>query len=208
LIDRLLARRPNGAIKLAPAAQLPPHWPEQAELEWISRARECRQLVAWFGGLAMSPGRRRATILGKTAGDRRTVTGRGDLEPPVSSAIGRYLFEPDAAVLAAGLCGDLAAQQQLSAIAAGSVYLTGDRPMVDPALSCFEVQEVLPYRVKRLKAVLRERRIGRLEVKKRGVPYDPRQVQQQLWVPGDNAATLLLTRVGGKVKAILAQRVR
>ena len=63
VIDRLRAARPEGAVKLAPAATLPEAWPQEAELEWIGRATECRQLVCWFGALAGEPGRRRATIV-------------------------------------------------------------------------------------------------------------------------------------------------
>ena len=32
-----------------------PPWSERCELEWISRDRECRQLVAWHGGASTSP---------------------------------------------------------------------------------------------------------------------------------------------------------
>src|SRR5690606_27367077 len=63
VIDQLLARNPHAAIKLAPACEPLRHWEERAELEWISRAGECRQLVAWFGALTDSPGTRRATML-------------------------------------------------------------------------------------------------------------------------------------------------
>ena len=52
VIDHLRAACPAGAVKLAPAATLPDAWPREAELEWISRAGECRQLICWFGELA------------------------------------------------------------------------------------------------------------------------------------------------------------
>jgi hypothetical protein len=37
MIDRLLERVAAGAVKLAPAAELPARWSDVAELEWISR---------------------------------------------------------------------------------------------------------------------------------------------------------------------------
>jgi len=207
LINQLLALQPNGAIKLAPAAQLPEHWSEQAELEWISRGRECRQLVAWFGGLAKAPGMRRATMLGKTAGDFHTLLGTPDVPIETAKQIDRFLFEPDPAVLAAKLTGALAADLGLKAIAPGIAYLAGDRPLRNTALSCFEVQEVMPYRAKRIKALLKARGIGRLEVKKRGVDHDPEQVRRELQTHGEQAATLLLTRIQDSVVSILARRV-
>ena len=210
VIDRLLNSNEGGAVKLAPAAVLPERWTSDAELEWISRAGECRQLVAWFGHLATNCGTRRATIV--FGHDRppqfRTLVGDPGVTPTAAARPGRFLAEPDAAVLAAGLVGALAQQHGLAAIAPGTVYLTGDQAVLDPALACFEVTEILPFDVRRLKAHLRERGIGRLEIKKRGVDIDPVRLRHQLRVPGDEMATLFLARRGRSVSALLANRVR
>lgn len=206
VIDRLLAVIPSAAIKLAPAADVPDRWSRQAELEWISHAGECRQLVAWFGGLAARPGRRAATIVG--AGSiARTLVDRSDAPAPENTAIGHYLFEPDAAVLAARLVPTLCAELGLTAIAPGAAYLTGDVLQRDATVQCFEVSDVLPFDLKRVKALLRQRGIGRLEVKKRGVPHDPEQLRRQLRVPGAERGTLLITSVRGVGTAILARRM-
>jgi len=206
-IDRLLERQPSAAVKLAPAAEVPQAWSPRAELEWIGRHRQCRQLVAWFGELAKHPGLRRATVLGKTSQECRTFTGMPGEFPPIAAGVQRYVFEPDAAVLAANLAGALAAEHGLSALAPDVAYLTGDHPIADAALSAFEVDEVLPYDLKRLRALVRLRGIGRLEVKKRGVTDDPEKVRRQLKMPGDQSATLLLARAGRKTLAILARRL-
>lgn len=232
-IESLLAAKPSGAVKLAPAADLPPGWSDSAELEWISRGGECKQLVAWFGALAAAPGLRRASVLTnpQASGGRqppgeshasqcdlptqhaplacavRTLVGQPSQPIPVARRMARYLAEPDAVVLAADLTGVLAAEHELAAIAAGSVYLTGDRAAPDAALAWFEIAEVLPFDVKRLKALLLARRCGRLEIKKRGVPHDPETVRRQLRVPGENSATLFITRQGAAVVAIVARRV-
>ncbi|HUY36265.1 MAG TPA: class I SAM-dependent methyltransferase [Pirellulales bacterium] len=214
-LERLLRVCPAAAIKLAPAAELPPRWTAEAELEWISRGGECRQLVAWFGSSARTPGCRRATVVvsRETSSESepsyhvRTFVGDPNVELPVADRLGRYLAEPDASVLAARLTATLAAEHGLAAVAPGTVYLTGQRANADPALAWFEVSDVLPFDLKRLKSLLRGRGIGRLEVKKRGVPHDPAQVLQQLRVPGDQAATLFLTRITGAVTAIICRRL-
>jgi hypothetical protein len=206
-IDRLRARSAHGAVKLAPAAEVYEPWSQEAELEWISFSRECRQLVLWFGRLAIAVGRRRATIVDRHGAPPRSVTGSAAVETSIVARIGRYLFEPDAAVLAADLTGALAEELQLAAIAPGAVYLTGDSPIRDPAVAAFEVLDVVPFDLKRLKKLLRAGRFGRLEVKKRGVPHDPAAVARQLKVPGEHAATLLIARLGKPVVAILARRV-
>lgn len=206
VIDGLLARNPNAAIKLAPAAELPAHWVELAQLEWISRAGQCRQLVAWFGRLAREPGRRQATVLGALGSYPRTVSHNPSAEFPVSSSIRSHVFEPDAAVLAAKLVATLAVEYQLSPIGPGSAYLTADRAIDDRALACFEVWEVMPYRMQLIKAWLRAHDVGQLEIKKRAVDLDPKKVHRQLAPRGSQRATLIVTTVGEKVTAIMAHR--
>jgi hypothetical protein len=104
------------------------------------------------------------------------------------------------------LAGTLAAEHRLVQLSSSAVYLSGDRPVFDPALAAFEVTDVLPFDGKCLKRLLRERCIGRLEVKKSGTNHDPRQVRRQLHPHGENSATLLLTRIEKRVIAILAKR--
>lgn len=206
-IERLISINPHAAIKLAPAAVLPERWSAEAELEWISRGGECRQLVAWFGDLARPAGTVRATRLTPATGAVDSFCGSPQVRPEIAPQVGRFVYEPDAAVLAAHLEGALAVEHGLTAANAGIAYLTGDVTIQEPLLACFEVQAVMPFQAKRLRALLRSRGIGRLEVKKRGVPYDPAELQRQLRVPGDEAATLIVTRLRDAVTAIVAQRV-
>lgn len=207
-IETLLATSPTGAIKLAPAATFPMHWLETAECEWISRAGVCRQLVAWFGRLADNPGRRRATlVIGREQPPKyHTFIGAASEELAVAPRLGRYLAEPDAAVLAAGLVGSLAAATGLAAIAPGAVYLTGDTITSDPALTWFEITDETAFNIRGLKVLLRDRRIGDLEIKKRGVDVDPARLRQQLRTPGEERATLFLVRRGKTVTALLTRR--
>jgi hypothetical protein len=204
-IEELLAANPHAAVKLAPAATLPAGWSARAELEWISRARECRQLVAWFGALAAEPGRRRATCV--DAEGAHTFAGEGGAVAPQAERIGRYLFEPDPAVLAADLAGALAGEHALATVEPGIAYLTADRRVAHPLLSAFEVDEVLALDVKRVAALVRGRGIGRLEVKVRGVEGDPAELRRRVNSQGDGEATLLVTRIAGRATAILGRRV-
>jgi hypothetical protein len=211
-LERLRAANPNAAVKLAPACAAPESWREGVELEWIGQGGECRQQVAWSGSLALRPGNRCATIVSRDGDVLRTIAAthaqsQTDFAPPAAH-VGRYVCEPHAAVFAAQLVGPLAAEHGLLPLGARSGYLTGDaRPVFDAALSAFEVQDVLPFDVKRLKRHLRERGIGRLEVKKRGVDVDPQRVRRQLQVEGDVSATLLLAPLAGRVQAIVARRL-
>jgi len=207
VIEWLLAASANAAVKLAPAAVLPDGWSDRAELEWISRRRECRQLVAWFGELAKQPGRCRATVLDVEGRVRRTFCGEPNRAVPIVAKLGRYVFEPDPAVLAAKLEGALAAEHKLSAVAAGVAYFTGDEPLADPALAAFEILDVLPLRPKALKNWLAERGIGRLEIKKRGIDIEPERLRRHVQGKGENAAVFLIARIAGRATVIAARRV-
>lgn len=206
-VARMIAANPQAAVKLAPAANVPVEWATRCELEWIGRDRECRQLVAWHGELANAPGWRRATVVTSDGTVARSITGRPDHSAPLARDLGPFVFEPDAAVLAARLTGTLAAQHELKRVSAGIAYLTGPSAIDDPALQCFAVDEVLPLKIATIAELLHQRKIGRLEIKKRGVDHDPQQIRRELKLQGDNSATLLLTQLNRKRVAILARRI-
>jgi hypothetical protein len=208
-VERLVAACPNAAIKLAPAARVPAEWETLSELEWISRDGECRQLIAWRGKLATCPGERRATVVWPKAGgvETRSVVGQRGQSIPVVASPDRFVYDCDPGVLAAGLAGVLAAEHGLAAFNARPTYLTGATAIRDAALSCFEVTDVLPLREKFISTLLRERRIGQLEIKKRGVRISPEKLRKSLKLRSDRAAVLLITPVSGRVKAILARRI-
>ena len=206
-IGWLLGQVPHAAVKLAPATKVPAAWTARCELEWISRDRECRQLVAWHGNLARSPGQRRATVLPTACGlAPRTLIGPPHQPIRLRDDVDSYIFDIDPAVLDAGLKGVLALEHDLSALGPGPTYFTGPRPIDDAALAGFEVADVLPLQLRKLTPYLRERGIGQLEIKKRGVDIDPEKLRRDLKLRGDNSATLLITPIAGRPIAILAQR--
>jgi len=210
VIDDWLKKCPNGAMKLAPAAEPPADWVEQAELEWITCHRQCRQLVVWFGELAEQPGKRRATkLMAKPWGGcvERTITGAPNVSCDAVSEPRRYLYDPDPSVLAAKLLGQLAAGEHLSTLGSGGAYLTGDRDLDNSLLQKFVVQDCLPLRAATVAGYLAARGVGTVEIKKRGVTLDPEEFRRNLKLHGDNAATVVLTRIGKRQVAIIAQRL-
>ena len=204
-LDDLRKSSPNAAIKLAPATEVPPQWWNAAEREWLGSRGECRQQVCWFGSLARHPGNHAATVVAAD-GSARTIVGKPTEAIDVAVQLGRYLFEPHAAVLAASLLGAVCREHSLASVSAGIGYLTGDRPIADPALAAFEIREVLPFDRKQLRGWCREHHIGRLEIKKRGVEVDPEKLRAEIIVAGNNAATLIIAPIDGQVRALVAQR--
>jgi hypothetical protein len=84
-------------------------------------------------------------------------------------------------------------------------YVTADEAFRTPFARSYRVLEEVPYREKPLKAALRERSIGSLTIKKRGVEVVPEHLRKRLDLRGDNTATLVMTRVAGAGTALLVE---
>ena len=193
-------------VKLAPGL---PHdlVPEGVEAEWVSDRREVKEAVLWSGRLATT--RRRATVIpstssGRASGGLATLTDEDD-PGGTTGPLAAYLYEPDGAVIRAGLVTAVAAGVGGHLVDAKIAYVTSEHEFRTPFARGFRVLEEVPYREKQLKAALRERRIGRLTIKKRGVSVVPEELRQRLSLTGDQEATLVLTRVAERGTALLVE---
>ncbi|AOP45257.1 class I SAM-dependent methyltransferase [Streptomyces lydicus] len=188
---------PFAALKIAPGV---PHemLPEDTEAEWISDRGEVKEAVLWFG---TAPGARRATLL--PAGD--SLLGAG-LPDPEAGPVGRYLYEPDGAVIRAHLVAEAAAGLDGRLIDPTIAYVTADALRPTPFATAYEITDVLPFNVKRLKALLRERGVGTAVIKKRGSAVEPEELRKKLKLAGGgNSVTVFLTRVAGAPTMLLGQ---
>jgi SAM-dependent methyltransferase len=197
------ARLPTG-IKLGPGVDRD-LIPADAEAQWISVDHDVVELGLWFGAVAR-PGIRRAALVIGDHGSAELVA-EADSDDVEVGQLGDYLYEPDGAVIRARLIGALARQLGASMLSDGIAYLTADSAIDTPFASCFRIVETFPYDEKVLKRELASRGIGRLEIKKRGVDVDPATLRKRLAPMGDASATLIVTRVGGRHTALLAERV-
>ncbi|WUD73694.1 methyltransferase domain-containing protein [Streptomyces sp. NBC_00510] len=190
---------PLAAVKVAPGI---PHEavPEDAEAEWVSDHGDVKEAVLWFG---TAPGARRATLLPSGA----TLPAAGLPDPQVRP-VGRWLYEPDGAVIRAHMVADVAAQVGGGLIDGTIAYVTSDEPHTTPYATAYEITDVLPFNLKRLKALLREREVGVLTVKKRGSAVEPEEVRRRVKPQGPHAATVFLTRVAGAPSMLLGGPAR
>ncbi|MFJ1745627.1 SAM-dependent methyltransferase [Streptomyces sp. NPDC088116] len=141
---------------------------------------------------AVVPGTRRATLLPSAA----TLAGRGLPDPPVRRT-GRFLYEPDGAVIRAHLVAEVAEELAGGLIDETIAYITADELRPTPYATAYEITDELPFNLKKLKALLREREVGVLTVKKRGSAVEPEELRRRMKLKGPNAATVFLTRVAG-----------
>ncbi|MFK0292133.1 methyltransferase domain-containing protein [Streptomyces sp. NPDC090442] len=186
---------PFAALKIAPGV---PHeaLPEDAETEWISDAGDVKEAVLWFG--TGRGGVRRATLL--PAGDSLVGAGLPDPEP---GRVGDWLYEPDGAVIRAHLVADVAEQVDGRLIDPTIAYVTADRLVPTPYATAYAITDVLPFNVKKLKALLRERGVGVAVIKKRGSAVEPEELRRKLKLAGPHSCTVFLTRVAGAPTMLL-----
>ena len=179
---------------------------KHGERQWIGSGRECKQQVVWFGNLAWHPGQHSVTVV-HHRGCSDLLVGRPAETVEIAAAIGDFVCEPHAAVLAAKLTGTLARKYNLHAIDASVDYLTTDSPVHDPLLSCFAVLDVMPFDLRRLRSAVERHDLGQLEVKKRGVSLDPDEIRRKAQGRGQAQATVLITPHAGSVRAVLCRRL-
>ena len=175
--------------------------PEDCEANWVSHNNELVETVLWFGELGQS-GKRSAVILADTITEYS-----GDLIQAPISEVGKYVYDPNPALVRSHLLGAFAIENGLWGIAPSIAYLSSDNELSSPWLRGFEVMESLPLDVKRIAKRMSELDIGTLEIKKRGVDITPEQLRPKLKLKGKNAATLILTRVGDARKALVCQPI-
>jgi SAM-dependent methyltransferase len=197
-VQRLLTR--PAVVKVAPGI---PHdlVPEGVEAEWVSDDGDLKEAVLW--GPYLATARRRATVI--RHGGLATLTDEDDPGDRSVRGVGRFLYEPDGAVIRAGLVTAVAAGVQGGLVDEHIAYVTSDASYRTPFARSYEVLEELPYKEKALRAALRERGIGRLTIKKRGVDVVPEELRRRLMLHGDEEATLVMTRVADRGTALLVR---
>lgn len=231
-LAELAHRVPRTVLKLSPGidhALIPPG----AEAQWVSVDGDVVEATFWCGPLAQVP--RRATVLRSCAppssllnsspldssapdssapdssllgsSAMAELTGSGLARAPVRG-LGPVLYDPDGAVVRSHLVAEFASTVDGGLADPGIAYVYAERAHPTPFARCFTVDATLPFSIKRLRAALRERGVGRVEIRKRGSAVDPELLRRDLRLAGDAAATVVLTRVAGTPMALLCSPAR
>ena len=182
-------------IKTAPGLPLglvPPGW----EVELLADRRELKEAVLWSPALATTA--RRATVF---PGPSTLVTRPG---PPVRCAQpGAFLLDPSPAVTRAGLVEELARDLGAWKLDPRIAFLSADEPLATPFGRLLRVDASLPWSLKTLRQVLRERGVGTVEVRKRGSAVDVADLTARLRLRGHDRAVVVLTRVADRPWALV-----
>lgn len=229
-------------VKLGPGI---PHEliPPDCEAEWTSVNGELVEVTLWFNALARRDARGRllrrcATVLpgdhsapSPTAAELTSAEGFGAgavLEPAGPQGLAGVLWEPDPAVIRAGLVAELCQQMGGRLLDEHIAYFATDHAggaftpqQQDTAVSPvhpqpaelaqgYRILEVMDFSAKRLKRWCADQGITSVEIKKRGVDVVPEQLRQQI-LPKKKSrgqtkhATLVVTRLGNTRLAAVVQ---
>jgi hypothetical protein len=182
---------PAMGVKISPGVKMEEISLYQAEVEFISLRGELKEAVLWFGPLKSA--RRRATLL--PGGHSLTYEKDPDLPLDEPRA---YLYEPDPAILRAGLVRSLGQVLEAAQLDPEIAYLTADKVKPTPFARVWAVVDWFPFGLKRLRSYLREHAVGQVVVKKRGSPLQPEDLIRDLRLKGDQERVVFLTQLRGR----------
>ncbi|GAA1633354.1 THUMP-like domain-containing protein [Georgenia ruanii] len=214
-LDAVLALRARVAalgVKVAPGVPYAA-LPADAHARWVSVDGDVVEAGLWFGAVAPEgPGRSAVLLTGGRAdvlAEREDAAGAHAPDAPARTgevrAPGGVLYEPDGAVIRAGLVARVGELLGAGLLSEGIAYLTGDRLVATPFATAYRVLDHFPFALKPLRAYLRARDVGALTIKKRGTAVEPEQLRRQLALKGSRPATIVLTRLGGRHSVLVVE---
>jgi hypothetical protein len=203
-VSAMLAGRLTAAVKLSPAVELEElltFFPPPDEIEVISYLGEAKETVFWYGAAAGKEPRR-ATILPCGESFAGPAHPQAEVGP-----LGKWIFDPDPALVRAGLLGGFATQHGLKVLDPEIGYLTGPKRVKSPFVDAFKVVDEQPLDPRKMRAALRDHGVGELLIRKRGIAERPQTLSQR-FLPkpfGTRRMTLLAVRLGDRHVGILGE---
>ena len=200
-VETLLTGSLVAGVKLGPGL---PHRaiPAGVEAEWVSDRGDTVEVALWAG-----PGSHPDTRVALLLPDDRLVVALGAAALSVGP-VGSVLYEPAGAVTRAGGIAQLGTALDARLLHPDIAYLTADGFRHTPFATAFEVLEVHQYTEQTLRHWARERGIGTLEIKKRGLDLDPAVLRKRLKLRGGASATVVLTRDSAGALLLVVRRLR
>ncbi len=192
-------------LKLGPADDVSPLVDRRTAVEYLGVGRECREAVVWRG---LSIPSKSVTLIDERSTWFPSVHGTSYESEPARS---RYLVEPHATIIAAGLVDEYFAELDLTPIDPMIAYGIAD---AEPAASPFHRQ----FSILHLDRGVSEKRIRQrlqalqwgsgTEFKKRGWPGDPEALRTLISTPDSTlSGVVIIARTADGHVTIYAQRL-
>lgn len=189
-------------IKVAPGFNFS-HAPLAGEIEVVSLAGEVKETVLWFNDLATPGVTRQASLL--TSG--KSINSNAPNHCPVDH-LDTYLYEPDPAIIRAGLIKQVGAALNLHLVDKHIAYLSGPTAIQSPLVKGYKIEAELPLKAKQINRYLKKHHISHLNIKQRGTGLIPEALSKQLKPTKKGIErTLILVRFQDKHSALVCKRI-
>ena len=189
--------------------------PADCEAQWVSVDGDVIEAALWFNALAR-PGVRRAALVIGAARRRRTdqcrsASIRRHQDVQIGPVEG-YLYEPDGAVIRAGLVADLALQLGGHLLDEHIAYICAPELQDTPFARAYKVLEVMPLQRQGAQGLGQGQPASASWTSRSAARRSPRRSCASNLLTGSgkgpNKATLVLTRIGEDRVAIVVEPIR
>ncbi len=222
-MDRIISmanQAGNAVIKVAPSTLFDDRSEQwinnNASRVWLGNQGECRQQLLLTGETRERFPSSRSVVLCEPGNDldtRIADTASGDWDDDLHGAVEDvtegFVYDLHAALHVSGLAASWANSRQLAPITSSAGYYQSAQRIETPLAQAFEVIDIVPWDDRKIRRYLASKKIGAIEVKCRLHRMDASAEQKRLnkRLKGDQNATLLVTRLSKRVRAIIARRI-
>ncbi|MDD3051308.1 MAG: class I SAM-dependent methyltransferase [Candidatus Cloacimonetes bacterium] len=200
---RLIKKYENVAVKMSPALDYRslkievPH-----TFEFISVHNELKEILLCTGVLAENGIRRKAVVL-----PENYILGSQSLNSETQiqlSTLKEFVFEPDSAIIRAGLVSDYAELNKLFFLDEHIALLTTNE-RTELSGRFYSVIDSFSYNLKKLQKYIRENRIGSASIKTRGFSDTVENFRKKITFRGENSCVIFIIRNAKKHEIIITE---
>jgi hypothetical protein len=181
----------NIAVKLSPALDYKRlNLPIDSTLEFVSENGSLKEILLCMGKLSTKNCERKAVLL------PTNLTLKNSNKKVEISEIQKFIFEPDSAIIRAGLVQELGSKIGYTLIDSKLALLTGSQIVQSNFGKIYEVEEIIKYDLKKVRKYVRENEIGELIIKTRGFPESVEKFRKKIKLKGKNSIVMFILRKG------------
>jgi SAM-dependent methyltransferase len=202
-LSEVLKLHKNLLVKLSPATDyknlLNIH---DSTLEFVSENGVMKEILLCTGIFAEHGIKKKAVIL-----PHKIILNESETQPEFSK-IKQYIFEPDAAVIKAGLVCELGSELGFSQMYNVPEFLTGNREVFSEFGTLYEVLDIRKFTLRIFQKYVKENKIGVLELKTKGFYQTVEDFRKKLKLKGKNKALIMLIRQSDEYNFLILKRKR
>ncbi|HCD35788.1 MAG TPA: SAM-dependent methyltransferase [Chlorobium sp.] len=197
--NELIHKAPGVCIKASPALELSGlkrELPSLSSIIVVSLDRQCREsmLILLKGTAQEKEPERKAVCLHSSGIGEYEVSGREGVERRVTAEPGPCFFEPDPAIIKAGLSAEVAEEFGLEFLNHSVDYLTGGPSEAVFPGRAFRLVALTPYKPKLFRRFLKEHQIFGASIQRRDFPLSPEELRRLYRLKESSSRFLFFSR--------------